>query len=151
MIEGHATLPNGLVPAPGGAEEPRVLERLRLLSARLRATRTGGVRMMVEDGEVVGTIGFKGESSARGEIEIGYGVAATRRRRGHAKRAVEAILAIARADAAVRVVIAETVADNVASQGVLAACGFQRSGTRFDPDDGEVIVWRHALDREAEA
>lgn len=45
-----------------------------------------------------------------GEFEIGYGVAAPSRARGHATRAVAAMLAAAKSDATVSVFIAETAA-----------------------------------------
>jgi RimJ/RimL family protein N-acetyltransferase len=147
LIEGHARLANGLVPAPGGVEDRAVLERLRRLSERLRGTAVGGIRMMVADGEVVGTCGIKGEP-AGGDVEIGYGVAASRRRRGHATRAVAALVAAISGELGMRTVTAETLAGNVASQAVLKANGFRSVGTRFDPDDGELIVWRHFFERD---
>jgi RimJ/RimL family protein N-acetyltransferase len=151
MIDGRARLPNGLVPAPGGVEDRVVLERLRRLSERLRDTNVGGIRMMIADGEVVGTCGVKGEPSPGGDVEIGYGVSASRRRRGHATRAVAALVAAIRRDPAIRTVTAETLVDNVASQGVLKRCGFRYAGTRFDPNDGELIVWRYTFGRDGAA
>ena len=53
-------------------------------------------------------------------------------RRGHATRAVAAMLEAARRDG-VRVVLAETIVDNIASQRVLERNGFERFGTRRDP------------------
>ncbi len=38
-----------------------------------------------------------------------------------------------------------TAVDNVASQCVLDRNGFERVGTRVDPHDGELLVWRKGL------
>jgi RimJ/RimL family protein N-acetyltransferase len=98
--------------------------------------------MMVADGEVVGLCGCKGPPSESGEVEIGYGVAPSRRERGHATAAVRALLEAVGREADVRAVVALTALDNVPSQCVLLRNGFVRTGTQPDPDDGEVIVWR---------
>ncbi len=145
MLSGAVRLPGGLALPPGGVEDPGVLAYLRGLSARLRGTAVGAVRLMIADGEVVGTCGFKAPPGPAGELEIGYGVAAARRRRGHATRAVAALVAQAAAVPGVRAVTAETNLDNLSSQRVLAANGFARAGTRHDPQDGELILWRRPL------
>ena len=142
MLGGAARLPNGLVLPPGGVDERQVLEILRRLSAKLRADEARAIQLMVSESEVVGTCGFKTAPAPSGEVEIGYGVAASRRRRGHATRAVAELIAQARRDPAMRVVTAETAVDNVASQRVLAANGFERAGTRVDPHDGRLVLWR---------
>jgi RimJ/RimL family protein N-acetyltransferase len=48
-------------------------------------------------------------------------------------------------DPLIRGVSAGTATANVASQRVLEANGFARTGTRIDPEDGEVIVWRRDI------
>ena len=81
-----------------------------------------------------------------GEVEIGYGIAPGRRRRGHATRAVALVLDLAREDPAVRTVLADTVLDNVASQRALEKNGFRRAGTHADPSDGEPLIrWEIAV------
>jgi RimJ/RimL family protein N-acetyltransferase len=114
---------------------------LRGVARRLRAHGLA-LWMIVADGEVVGLCSYKDAPTADGSVEIGYGIAATRRRRGYATRAAAALLDVARQDAAVRTVLADTAVDNASSQRVLAKNGFQRVGTRTDPIDGELIVWR---------
>ena len=101
--------------------------------------------MIAVNGEVVGLCGFKAPPTHDGEVEIGYGVATSRRRRGHASAAVEAVVETARRDPAVRTIVATTAVGNVASQCVLEHNGFERAGTRADPDDGEVCIWRKRL------
>ncbi len=147
MLRGDAVLRSGLIVPPGGVDEPFVLEHVRGIAATLHAQGyTGGHWMVTADGEVVGLCGFKHVPSPAGEVEIGYGIAASRRRRGHATAAVAALLDAARRDPAVRAVMAQTAVANVASQRALEKNGFARIGTSHDPEDGELIVWRIALD-----
>jgi RimJ/RimL family protein N-acetyltransferase len=135
----------GLRLAPGGVDAPEVLAIVRGLAARLRETHDRGAWMMVEDGEVVGLCSYLRPPDAAGGVEIGYGVAETRRGRGCATRAVAAMLGEARADPAVSVVLAATAVANLASQKALERNGFARTGVDIDPEDGEVIRWRFEL------
>jgi RimJ/RimL family protein N-acetyltransferase len=99
--------------------------------------------MIVEDDEVVGLCGFKNPPTIDGGVDIGYGVAASRRRRGYAKAAVTAILASARRDPSIQDVFADTAVDNLASQRVLEKNGFERVGAHIDPEDGAALIrWR---------
>ncbi len=146
MLRGDLVLGGGLRVPPGGVDEPAVLAHVRGIAATLQAQGyTGGQWMVVAGGEVVGLCGFKHAPSPAGQVEIGYGMAAARRGRGHATAAVGALLDVARRDPAVRAVLAQTALDNVASQRVLAKNGFARVGTSHDLEDGELIVWRKAL------
>jgi ribosomal-protein-alanine N-acetyltransferase len=83
------------------------------------------IHQIVVDGVVVGDIGFHGPPSPEFEVEIGYSVVPAWRRRGIATRACALIVQQAWQDGAFTVV-AETDADNVASQAVLLRNGFQR-------------------------
>jgi RimJ/RimL family protein N-acetyltransferase len=58
---------------------------------------------------------------------------------------VAAVLAAARRDPAIRTVLAETVLANTASQKALCTNGFKRAGTRVDPAEGELVLWRASL------
>jgi RimJ/RimL family protein N-acetyltransferase len=143
MLRGER-LERGYALPPGGVDDPIVLGHVRAIAARLHAAGCRGAWMVVAGAEVVGLCGYKHVPTGSGIVEIGYGIAATRRRRGHATRAVAAMLAAARKDG-VRVVLAETVVDNRASQRVLERNGFRRAGTRSDPEDGELILWQIGL------
>jgi RimJ/RimL family protein N-acetyltransferase len=99
--------------------------------------------MIVSSDEVVGLCGYH-RPPAGGEVEIGYGVAESRRGRGHATRAVEA-MATEAAAAGIHVLFAETSIENPASGRVLEKNGFTREGTRIDAEDGEVQAWRKRL------
>jgi RimJ/RimL family protein N-acetyltransferase len=141
MLRGDDAVRPGIVQPPGGVEAPNVLAHIR----RMRVSHPEGHWMIVADGEAVGLCGIKARPSPRGDVEIGYGVAASRRRRGHATAAVAALVEAAQRLPGVRTIVACTALDNVASQRVLERNGFKRTGRRPDPDDGELIVWRKRL------
>lgn len=134
----------GLRLTPGGVDAPPVLSLVRGLAADLRQAYGPGAWMMVEDGEVVGLCSYI-RPPADGEVEIGYGVAESRRGRGCATRAVAAMLEAARRDPALKAVVAGTALANFASQAALERNGFVRTGVAVDPDDGDVIRWRRDL------
>jgi ribosomal-protein-alanine N-acetyltransferase len=88
------------------------------------------------DDVVVGGACFKGPPNAVGQVEIGYGVEARERGRGYATEAVMRLLNWAFQQPGVETVIAETAADNLASQRVLEKAGLKRSG-----DTGQMVWW----------
>lgn len=129
---------------PGGVDEPETLRIVRDLTRRLHASDSRASWMIVAGGEVVGLCSYK-LPPKDGVIEIGYGVAASRRNRGHARRAVAAVLEYARKDPLVSRVTAATTIANIASQRALARSGFEPTGTHDDPDDGKLVFWSHDL------
>lgn len=133
------------IPA-GGVEDPAVLPIVRRMTARLRAVGCRGSFLMVQDDEVVGFCGYKWPPSDR-TVEIGYGVAAERRRLGHATRGLAALVDWAKRDQEVDVLTAETAVGNHPSQRVLAANGFAQAGSRYDREDGDLLLWRLELVR----
>jgi RimJ/RimL family protein N-acetyltransferase len=141
MLRGDDTVRPGIAQPPGGVDAPDVLARIR----RIRTGYPEGHWMMVADGEAVGLCGIKARPSTQGDVEIGYGVAESRRRRGHATAAVGAIIENAHRLPGIRTIIACTALENFASQHVLERNGFKRTGRRPDPDDSELIVWRKRL------
>lgn len=136
--------PRDLRLADGGLETPKVLEMLRRLANTVRGQFAPAAWMFVEDDEVVGLCSIKA-LAGRGVIEIGYGVAASRRNRGIGGRGVAEVLAWARTDGRVSSVRAETALDNPPSRRVLERNGFQITGRRTDADEGEVICWRRSV------
>ena len=94
-----------------------------------------------DTGAVVGACGFKGPPDAEGVVEITYGVDPAHQKRGYATEAAQALIAFAFGSGLVRVVRAHTRPGNVASERVLAKCGFERIGLVIDPEDGEVLRW----------
>ena len=93
---------------------------------------------MIADDRLVGTTGFFGPPDEAGEVEIGYSVCRSERRRGIATSAVAELcaLAIAGGCASIR---ARTTADNVGSISVLEHNGFSESA-RVTGDDGVINV-----------
>jgi RimJ/RimL family protein N-acetyltransferase len=75
-------------------------------------------------GRVIGGVGFLGPP-VDGKVEIGYGIAPSCQGRGYATEAVEAMVAIASADAVVTTIVAGTDPDNLPSQRVLEKVGFR--------------------------
>jgi RimJ/RimL family protein N-acetyltransferase len=146
MLRGAPFVRPGLAAPPGGVDDPVVVSHVRRMAARLRdAGYAGGHWMIVAGGEAVGMCGIKDPPSGDGEVEVGYGIAASRRRRGHMSRGLALVLDALCEDPVIRTVIAETAVDNLGSQRVLAGNGFGRIGTRIDPGDGDLIVWRKRL------
>lgn len=147
---GEASPENGLREAPGGVEEWRILEWLRADSARLEAAGHLGSFLIVDQREVIGLCGFKGPPDSSGSGEIGYGIAVSRRRLGHATRAVALMCAEVRQRGAVTALRAETSTRNLSSQRVLEHNGFARVGSRHDDEDGELLHWSKTLGENGE-
>ena len=81
-----------------------------------------------KDGSYIGNLSFKGIPEG-GTAEIGYGILEEYRGLGYATEALETILEWAFDQPGVERIAAETAPDNLASQRVLAKCGFLPSGT----------------------
>lgn len=128
---------------PGGVEEPAILVLVRGFADLLRRQGCHAHWLIVDGDEIVGLCGFKRAPEA-GRAELGYGVAASRRGRGHASTAVALVLHAA-IPLAVTTLTAETVTGNRASEIVLERNGFARTGSRDDPDDGRLTLWERPL------
>jgi RimJ/RimL family protein N-acetyltransferase len=94
---------------------------------------------------LVGRIGFHAAPDARGALEIGYAVEPGYRRRGYATEAVEAMLAWATAEHGVHHFIASVGPKNVASLALVRNLGFTQTGTQWDEEDGEELVFELQL------
>jgi len=141
MLGGPAPLPDLRLP-PGGVTPEPVLVLLRELMKPVRAAHQPGDWLILDGDEVVGLIGLKAPADAEGKVEFGYGIADSRQCRGHATRAVTLVLKDVARDPLIRIVTAETTIANFASQRVLEKNGFLCTGTRLDPEDGEVACWQ---------
>jgi RimJ/RimL family protein N-acetyltransferase len=104
---------------------------------------------MVErrSGRIIGQCGFKGPPTAKGIVEIAYGVDAEHQGQGYATEAAAALVKFAFESRRVRVVCAHTLPEPNASTRVLSKCGFTKVGEVIDPDDG--VVWRWELEKDA--
>ena len=129
----------------GELEETAVLEYLRALTAELKSHFSVGTWLIVAQDELVGFCSYKGAPSSDGDLEIGYGIAASRRDRGYATAAVAHVVREAQRYASVRALTAETAIGNTASGRVLEKNGFLKIGTRRDEEEGELFRWRREL------
>ena len=88
MIRGVAVRNRGLSLPPGGVDSKGVLALVRSRARTLlRQWGRTATWMIVANDEVAGLCGYKYPPSVEGAVDIGYGVAASKRRRGYAKGA----------------------------------------------------------------
>ena len=95
---------------------------------------------------LIGHIGFHGPPGVNGQqrpgaLEVGYTVFEPFRRRGYATEAVEGILGWAQAEHGVRHFIASVGPENVPSLALVRRLGFGQTGTQWDDEDGEELVF----------
>lgn len=133
---------DGLPIVDGSLPPPFVVERAAEALATGAPLPWSAPLLFVHDGprRVVGSGIFKGVPDD-GWVEIGYGIAASVRNRGHATDAVFALVRLAFDAPDVRAVYAETAVVNHASRRVLRKVGFEFAGQRFSDDDGMVDRW----------
>jgi GNAT superfamily N-acetyltransferase len=134
-----AGVPEDLGGVLGGLFELRIAQLeadpggLPWLARAIVVTDDAGIRRLV------GSIGFH-HPPIDGVVEIGYNVEPAFRRRGIATEAVRAMLDWA-ADQGVHSIRASVAATNLASRGVIAQFGFEQSGTEYDDDGSEELVF----------
>ena len=103
------------------------------------------------DGQMVGHIGFHGPPGVNGPqkpdaLEVGYTVFEPYRRLGYATEAVVAILEWARAEHGVRHFVASVGPWNDPSLALVRRLGFRQTGTQWDDEDGEELVFELEID-----
>ena len=89
----------------------------------------------------IGLCGFKGAPDENGVVEIAYGIDEPYRNRGFATESVGLLTEYAMQLEEVRIVRANTKAENFGSARTLVKCGFKLIGTFEDPEDGWVNRW----------
>jgi RimJ/RimL family protein N-acetyltransferase len=99
-------------------------------------------RLLVVDRLVVGTISFKNLPDSKGAVEIGYGIVASQQGQGFATQAVNLLVQEGFSRSEIKTIVAFTVPVPSASGRVLDKNQFVRDGSKIDPDDGEVWIWR---------
>lgn len=98
-------------------------------------------RLALVDGEIVGHGGFHQAPNEEGVVEVGYAVDPLRRRRGHARAILAALIERARSDPRVTRVRASIRPDNTASLATIAGYGFAQIGEQWDEEDGLEIIY----------
>ncbi len=99
-------------------------------------------QLIVVDRLIVGMCGFKSPPDINGSVEIGYGIVPSQQRRGFATQAVDLLLREGFSHVEIQTIVACTTPLNSASWRVLEKNQFVRDGSKIDPDDGEVWIWR---------
>jgi [ribosomal protein S5]-alanine N-acetyltransferase len=136
------------VPPELTADAARVL-RLRLEQMRGRpALRPWLLRLMVPrtgPRRAVGHIGFHGPPDDGGRVEVGYTVLPAHRRQGLATEACQALFAWARDANGVNRFRASVSPGNEPSLAVVRKLGFRQTGTQWDEEDGEELVFERDL------
>ena len=113
------------------------------LYRELEASPGWGSWFIIRDGMIVGGCSLT-EPPKVDSCMIGYSVYPGSQGRGVATAAVSQLLDLVR-ERGFAIVQAETSVDNPASQAVLLDCGFARTGERFDPEDGDIIMWQRHM------
>lgn len=94
------------------------------------------------DARLIGTCGYKGAPSAKGEVAIGYEIAPRYQNQGLATEASKALIDNAFLYPTVKAVVAQTLPQENASTAVLRKLGFTFVGENFDLNDGKIWEWR---------
>lgn len=93
--------------------------------------------------QAVGQLGTTGTVNVAGDLEIGYGMNPAVWGHGYATESVGALVAHLHTLPRVRRVTADTAMTNRASERVLEKVGFERTGTSWNEDDGDLTTWAH--------
>ena len=101
-----------------------------------------GGYFVVDEGtrEMVGSCAFKTPPTEEGSVEIAYFTYPGFEGRGYATSMAKKLIELASGSAAVRQIIAHTLAETGASTRVLKKAGMTCVGEVIDPEDG--LVWR---------
>jgi RimJ/RimL family protein N-acetyltransferase len=126
-----------------GLDPPEVLDILASLYSDLAVDPGWGSWFIIRQGMIVGGCSLT-EAPKGDTCTIGYSVYPGSQGHGYATAAVAQLMILLRGRGFASV-LAETSAPNEASQAVLVKCGFGRTGERFDPEDGDVVMWHCAL------
>ena len=97
---------------------------------------------IVRQGFVIGACGFRAPPDQTGSVEIGYGVVPSQQQRGFATQAVSLLIEEGFSRPEIKTIVAYTVPSESASGRVLTKNNFERDGSKIDPEDGEVWVWK---------
>ena len=137
------------IPAGWPDEHDRRFLELRAAQMREEPAREQWVRAVVlrqPDRPMIGHAGFHGPPGTNGArkpgaLELGYTIFEPFRGRGYATEAASALTRWAAKTHGVRHFIASVAPDNVPSLAVVRKVGFVQTGTQWDEEDGEELVF----------
>jgi ribosomal-protein-alanine N-acetyltransferase len=94
-----------------------------------------------QDNTLIGSCGYKGKPTEKGEVEIGYEIAPDYRKKGYATEITQGLISHAFADQRVKTIIAHTLPEENASTKILTKFKFIKVGEIHDPEDGNIWKW----------
>lgn len=105
-----------------------------------------GVRAVLLDAAMIGHAGFHGPPGVNGPkaedaVELGYTIFEPWRGRGYATEAARALMRWARDTHGIRRFIASVAPGNEPSLAIVRKLGFVQTGTQWDEEDGEELVF----------
>jgi [ribosomal protein S5]-alanine N-acetyltransferase len=107
--------------------------------------------VLAEDGRpMIGHAGFHGPPGVNGPqaadaVELGYTIFEPYRGRGYATEAAQALMDWARREHGIRRFIASVAPGNEPSLAIVRKLGFVQTGTQWDEEDGEELVFELSL------
>jgi RimJ/RimL family protein N-acetyltransferase len=123
VVDG-AEIPLGPLTAAPGWPHTDTADALRPHAEHGNGGEAYGTFLVVVDGQVIGDCGWFGPPDDAGDVEIGYGLAASARGRGLGSEAVALLCAWVERQPGVRQVTAEVLAGNEPSRRLLTRLGF---------------------------
>lgn len=94
------------------------------------------VIILKKEMKIIGDAGFKGLPNQAGEIDLGYGIIASERKKGLATEAAKALSDWAIAQPDVKTITAKCLIENQGSRKILENVGFKKAG-----QDSSMIFW----------
>jgi ribosomal-protein-alanine N-acetyltransferase len=155
LLEGRRLEAEAMLAAKIPADWPGDDERdVRLLRIRLQdmnvdpSTRPWLLRAIVlrqPHRAMVGHVGFHWKPDEHGAVEIGYAAFPKYRRQGYAIEAIRGMSGWAKREHGIGRIVASVAPENEPSLRLLERLGFQQTGTHWDDEDGEELVFELGL------
>lgn len=98
-----------------------------------------------ETNQVIGDGGYKGNPNSSGEVEIGYEIIESKRRKGYATEAIDALLDWAVTQPEIKSIIAKCHKENLPSRNLLEKLQFVAVGHEDEMDIYQVFIDEHPL------
>lgn len=95
--------------------------------------------------QVIGDGGYKGNPNPQGEVEIGYEIIETKRQKGYATEAIEALLEWTLTQNDVKSILAKCHYENIPSQNLLDKLGFKLIGEEDEMDLYQIKLEENSL------